>query len=179
MPQYQLARQSLALVVTDPFINPDTGHPVIGLGYPILVHENFVGVASAHITFRGLSELLATAQSQPQQHYRHCRRTWQAAGTPGFDEGGPELDGRLQVTDWADTDDPQIVEAVRRRAAGSPDRFTFTLGPEGTEYVALFSKFPTGSGKTWQVLVVTPTADFVGELERTNRLLIWLMLRWW
>jgi hypothetical protein len=23
---------------------------------------------------------------------------------------------------------------------------------------------------------VTPTADFVGELERTNRLLIWLML---
>src|SRR5258708_35129048 len=43
------------------------------------------------------------------------------------------------------------------------------------EYVALFSQIPTGSGKTWQVLVVTPTADFVGELERTNRLLIWLM----
>jgi len=84
------------------------------------------------------------------------------------------IDGRLQVTDWADIDEPQIVEAVRRRAAGSPDRFNFTL--EGTEYVALFSKFPTGSGKTWQVLVVTPTADFVGELERTNRLLIWLMV---
>ena len=82
----------------------------------------------------------------------------------------------LQVAGWADADDPQIVEAVRRRAAGNPDRFTFTLGPEGAEYVALFSKFPTGSGKIWQVLVVTPTADFVGELERTNRLLIWLML---
>ena len=80
------------------------------------------------------------------------------------------------MTDWADAGDPQIVEAVRRRAAGSPDRFSFTLQPEGTEYVALFSRFPTGSGKTWQVLVVTPTADFVGELERTNRLLIWLMV---
>ena len=80
------------------------------------------------------------------------------------------------MTSWADVDDPQIVEAVHRRAAGSPYRFNFTLGHEGTEYVALFSKFPTGSGKTWQVLVVTPTADFVGELERTNRLLIWLML---
>src|SRR5712675_1394533 len=82
----------------------------------------------------------------------------------------------MQLTSWADVDDPQIVEAVHRRAAGSPDRFNFTLERDGTEYVALFSKFPTGSGKIWQVLVVTPTADFVGELERTNRLLIWLML---
>ena len=39
VPQYQLARQSLDLVVTDPFINPDTGHAVIGVGYPILVQE--------------------------------------------------------------------------------------------------------------------------------------------
>ena len=34
LPQYQLVRRSLALAVTDPFINPDTGHPVIALGFP-------------------------------------------------------------------------------------------------------------------------------------------------
>ena len=175
VPQYQLARQSLALVVTDPFINPDTGHAVIGLGYPILVHENFVGVASAHITFRGLSELLARHKASPNSITVIADEHGKLLAHPVSTKAVQSLDGRLQVTDWADADDPQIVEAVRRRAAGNPDRFTFTLGPEGTEYVALFSKFPTGSGKTWQVLVVTPTADFVGELERTNRLLIWLM----
>jgi class 3 adenylate cyclase len=176
LPQYQLVRQRLALAVTDPFINPDTGHPVIALGYPILVQENFVGVASAHITFRGLSELLAAHKASPNSMTVIADEHGELLAHPVPTKSVQVVDGRLRVTDWADVDDPQIVEAVRRRAAGGPDRFNFTLGPEGTEYVALFSKFPTGSGKTWQVLVVTPTADFVGELERTNRLLIWLML---
>ena len=176
LPQYQLVRRSLALAVTDPFINPDTGHPVIALGYPILVQENFVGVASAHITFRGLSELLARHKASPNSITVIADEHGELLAHPVPTKSVQVADGRLQVTSWADVDDPQIVEAVHRRAAGSPDRFNFTLGHEGTEYVALFSKFPTGSGKTWQVLVVTPTADFVGELERTNRLLIWLML---
>ena len=176
VPQYQLARQSLALVVTDPFINPDTGHPVIGLGYPILEHGNFVGVASAHITFRGLSELLAMHKASPNSITVIADEHGKLLAHPDSTKAVRSLDGRLQVTDWADAGDPQIVEAVRRRTVGSPERFTFTLGAEDREYVALFSKFPTGSGKTWQVLVVTPTGDFIGELERTNRLLIWLML---
>ena len=176
LPQYQLVRQSHALVVTDPFINPDTGHPVIGLGYPVLVQDNFVGVASAHITFRGLSELLAHQEASPNSITIIADEHGRLLAHPVSTKAVQVVDGRLQVTDWADAGEPQIVEAVRRRTAGSPDRFSFTLEPDGAEYVALFSKFPTGSGKTWQVLVVTPTADFVGELERTNRLLIWLMV---
>jgi class 3 adenylate cyclase len=176
LPQYQLVRQRLALAVTDPFINPDTGHPVIALGYPILVQEKFVGVASAHITFGGLSEMLARHKASANSITVIADEHGKLLAHPAPTKAVQVVDGRLQVTDWADTDEPQVVEAVRRRAAGSPDRFNFTLGSNGTEYVALFSKFPTGSGKTWQVLVVTPTADFVGELERTNRLLIWLML---
>jgi len=176
LPHYQLVRQRLALAVTDPFINPDTGHPVIALGYPILVKDNFVGVASAHITFRGLSELLARHKASPNSITVIADEHGELLAHPVATKAVQVVDGRLQVTNWADVGEPQIVEAVRRRAAGSADRFNFTLGPESTEYVALFNKFPTGSGKTWQVLVVTPTADFVGELERTNRLLVWLML---
>jgi len=176
LPHYQLVRQRLALAVTDPFINPDTGHPVIALGYPILVKDNFVGVASAHITFRGLSELLARHKASANSITVIADEHGKLLAHPVPMKAVQVVDGRLQMTDWADVDEPQIVEAVQRRAAGGPDRFNFTLERDGTEYVALFSKFPTGSGKTWQVLVVTPTADFVGELERTNRLLVWLML---
>src|ERR1700704_4942709 len=176
LPHYQLVRQRLALAVTDPFINPDTGHPVIALGYPILVKDNFVGVASAHITFRGLSELLARHKASANSITVIADEHGKLLAHPVPMKAVQVVDGRLQMTDWADVDEPQIVEAVQRGAAGSPQRFNFTLERDGTEYVALFSKFPTGSGKTWQVLVVTPTADFVGELERTNRLLVWLML---
>ena len=133
VPQYQLARQSLALVVTDPFINPDTGHPVIGLGYPILLHENFVGVASAHIRFRGLSELLARHKASPNSITVIADENGKLLAHPVSTKAVQSLDGRLQVTDWADAGDAQIVEAVRRRAAGSPDRFTFALGAEGTD----------------------------------------------
>ena len=76
----------------------------------------------------------------------------------------------------AKVDDPQITEAIRRHASGNDDRFTFELESDGREYVALFSQFPAGFAKDWQVLVVTPTDDFVGELKRTNRKLIWVML---
>ena len=89
-PQYQLARQSLALVVTDPFINPDTGHPVIGLGYPILVQDNFVGVASAHITFRGLSELLSKHKASPNSITVIADEHGRLLAPPGLDKGGPE-----------------------------------------------------------------------------------------
>ena len=175
-PQYQLVRQRLALVVTDPFINPDTGSPVIALGYPILVQKNFVGVASAQLTFGGLSELLARHKASPNSITVIADEHGKLLAHPVPAKAIQLVDGRLQVTDWGTVDDPQIVEAVHRHIAGSPDRFSFRTGPEDKEYVALFSRFPTGSGKTWQVLVVTPTADFVGELERTNRKLIWLML---
>jgi hypothetical protein len=128
VPQYQLARQSLDLVVTDPFINPDTGHAVIGVGYPILVHESFVGVASAHITFRGLSELLARHKASPNSITVIADEHGKLLAHPVPTKAVQSHDGQLQVTDWADADDPQIVEAVRRRSAatptGSPSRWS-------------------------------------------------------
>ena len=54
-------------------------------------------------------------------------------------------------------------------------RFNFALGPDGKEYVALFSKIAGKFFKKWEVIVVTPIDDFVGALEQTNRKLIWLM----
>jgi len=87
------------------------------------------------------------------------------------------VDGRLQMTDWADVDEPQIVEAVQRRAAGSPDRFNFTLERERHGIRRAVQQVPDGFGEDLAGPGRDgPTADFVGELERTNRLLVWLML---
>ena len=61
-PQYQLVRQRLALVVTDPFINPDTGYPVIGLAIDTGAEE-FCRLCFRPITFGGLFRAACPAQS--------------------------------------------------------------------------------------------------------------------
>jgi len=65
MPQYQGARRNVGLSITDPIINPDTGYPVISLGYPIRVDGRFVGAVSANITLDVLSKFLDTHRASP------------------------------------------------------------------------------------------------------------------
>jgi adenylate cyclase len=175
-PQYQLARQSMALAVSDPFVNPDTGFPVIALGYPIKVEENFVGVASAQLTLNGLSDLLASHKASANSMAVLADQSGKVLGHPVPGTAVHKVDGQLQLMDWGKLGDAQVAEAVRLHASGKGDRFTFELEPDGKEYVALFSELPAGAGRKWQALIVTPTDDFVGELKSTNRKLIWMML---
>jgi adenylate cyclase len=175
-PQYQLVKQSLAFAVANPSINPDTGYPVISVGYPIQVDKHFVGVASANITLNGLSDLLAKRKASANSITVIADEQGKLIAHPEPGRAVRKVDGKLQVNDLEKVGDPQIVEAVRRHASANADRFTFELELDGTEYVALFSEVPAGPAKKWQVLVVTPTDDFVGQLKRTNRKLIWVML---
>src|SRR3954451_10945428 len=56
--QYVAAERTGDVAITDPVINPDTGYPVIAIGYPIRTAGAFGGVASAHITLDVLSKFL-------------------------------------------------------------------------------------------------------------------------
>jgi class 3 adenylate cyclase len=176
VPQYALARQNGGLAVTDPFINPDTGSPVIALGYPIRGDDKFVGVASAHITLDGLTDFLGA-------HRASANSLTIVADEYGFVLGHPtpgvtshRVGGQLRLTSLAQLHDPRIDETVRLHTGELGNRFRFDLPSDGKEYIALFREFAPGPHKKWQVLVVTPTDDFVGELKRTNRLLIWAAL---
>lgn len=175
VPQYGLARERNELSVTDPFLNPDTGSPVIALGYPIVVGDTFVGVASAQITFGGLSEMLRLHRASPNSLTLVVNESGKLLAHPDPAKVVRLVDGQLRQADWTTVDDPQVVEAVRRYAATGSDRFTFE-GVGNTEYVAAFSKFPAGADKAWQVLIVAPTDDFVGGLKATNRKLAWVTL---
>src|SRR5262249_18436659 len=57
---YAAAKESAALVVTDPAINPDTGYPILSVQVPILRNGEFLGCAGIDITFDTLSRFLAT-----------------------------------------------------------------------------------------------------------------------
>src|SRR5262249_51224057 len=131
--QYQLAKQSMALAVSDPFINPETGNPVIPLGFPIQVEDNFVGGASAPITLNGLSEQLVMHKASANSITVIADQQGKLIAHPEPGRAVRKVDGKLQVNDLKDVGDPQVVEAVQRHASANADRFTFELEPDGKE----------------------------------------------
>jgi adenylate cyclase len=176
MPQYREARSRHAVAVSNPTVNPDTGAPIIAVGYPIERDGLVVGVVTANITLGVLSQFLEAHKASPNAVtvIAHKLGTMVAHPDPGKSIRCDQ--GRLQVAKVQEIDDPRIVAAVRERELRGQDRFTFTAGPDNTEYVALFSAVPDSAAWQWEVLVVGPTDDFVGALKRTSRLLISVML---
>ena len=173
--QYRMAKLNNELGITEPMINPDTGYPIISLGYPIRVDSRFVGVASANITLTAMSRFLDAHKVSPNSITVIAHRLGDVIAHPVEAEGLRHDGGQIRLTTLTQLDEPQVVEAVHRRAARlGRDRFTFES--QGHEYIAAFSAFPVDFGKDWEVLVVTPTDDFVSGLKRTNRQLLWMML---
>jgi class 3 adenylate cyclase len=175
MPQYQAARRNLGLAITDPIINPDTGYPVISMGYPIRVDGQFIGVVSANITMDVLSNFLNTHRASPNSITLIADRLGNVIAHPVASKGMWRSKGRIALATLPDLTDLQVAKAAELRKVMGIDRINFELGPDSKEYVALFTRFPEQFFKQWEVVVVTPTDDFVGELKQTNRKLIWLM----
>lgn len=73
----------------------------------------------------------------------------------------------VSFTKASDLPDPAIQAAMARRKPGETSmRFTAN---DGQDYVAMFSLFPSSFERKWEMLVVVPTDDFVGDLKRSTR----------
>jgi adenylate cyclase len=173
--QYRMAKANDGLGITDPSINPDTGYPIISLAYPVHVDGKFAGVAAANITLTAMSRFLHTHKVSRNSITVIADRLGDVIAHPIEAEGVRHDGGVIRLTTLTQLDEPQVVEAVHRRGQRlGRDRFTFES--QGREYIAAFSGFPADFGKDWEVLVVTPTDDFVSGLKRTNRQLLWMMV---
>jgi len=171
---YRMAKVDNTLGIADPTINPDTGYPIISLGYPIKVDGKFVGAASANITLTMMSHFLDTHRASRNSITVIAHRLGDVIAHPIEAHGVRHEGGKTQVTTLTELDEPQVVEAVHQRGR-RPGRDRFTFDSQGQEYIAEFAGFPSDFGKDWEVLVVTPTDDFVGGLKETNRKLLWMM----
>jgi class 3 adenylate cyclase len=175
MPQYREARRRHDVAVSNPQINPDTGAPIIAVGYPIERDGLVVGVVTANITLGVLSQFLDAHKASPHSVTAIASKLGMAIAHPDPAKTVRRSQGGLQVAKVQELDDPAVVAAVQERERLGQDRFTFT-GPGGAEYAALFSSVPSAAAWQWEVMVVAPTDDFVGALKRTSELLILVML---
>ena len=177
LPGYAQAKESNALAISDPAINPDTGYPVVSLRYPIVRDGLFIGCTSINITFDVLSRYLATHRVSPNS------KTIISDPTTGAIIAGSErgmsihaAGGRLEIARLDTVDDADVREAYRIHIETSRDEFLFDSPRDGREISASFTRFPNSFGRPREAVILTPTDDFVGFLKSTNRKIVAVIL---
>jgi adenylate cyclase len=173
---YQAAKNTRALVVEGPWPNPDTGYPVITLRVPIIADGTFIGCASGNITLNVLSEFLTSHRASPHSTTVIANAT---DGTiiayPDPKKGVQLENGRLELARLDTVADDDLREAYRLQRETKKEDFFFRSPQHGQEISVSFTRFPGTFAKPWEVITLTPTDDFVGTLERTNRQMITLI----
>lgn len=174
LPGYAAARESRALYVTPPSINPDTGYPIISARYPIYRGDSeFLGCASVNITFAVLSRYLS--------NQRPTRNSITIIADPNDGKIVASSDrervtslktGSLQIVTLANIENPDVREAYRLHIETNSDDFVFNSPRDNREISASFARFPESFGSPWQSVILTPTNDFVGQLRETNQKII-------
>jgi adenylate cyclase len=177
LPGYTAAKESGALVVTQPSINPDTGYPIISMRFPIVRNGEFIGSASANITLDILSRFLLSHRTSAHS------TTIIADPTDGTIIADSErqksvraTDGRLEVAKLDNIADDDVREAYRLHSEANQNDFPFRSPLTGAELSASFTRIPESFGQPWEVINLTPTDDFVGELKATNRQMLVIII---
>ncbi|HTP84886.1 MAG TPA: ABC transporter substrate-binding protein [Alphaproteobacteria bacterium] len=169
VPGYWAARESRALVVTEPTINPDTGYPILSVTVPILRNGEFIGCASAYITLGVLSQFLAAHRASPHSMTIIADPTGgMIIAAPDKEETVRMVDGKLQVARLENIADDDVREAYRLQTQTNQDDFLFRSPRGGQELSASFVRFPESFGRPWEAVIITPTDDFIGPLKATN-----------
>src|SRR5262245_49626878 len=170
---YAAAKESGGLVITDPTINPDTGYPVIFVRYPIVRDGVFIGVASANITLDVLSRFLSTHRASPHSMSLIVDPSdGKIIAAPNRDMAVRSVDGKTEVANLDNIDNANVRAAYREQIQTDQDQFVFRSPLNGEELSASFNRFPGQVGRRWEVVTLTPTDDFVGELKATNRQMV-------
>ena len=167
LPHYAAAKARDGVALSDPIINPDTGSPIMSVGWPVHHDGAFIGVVGANLTLSALSAYL-------REHRFSANSVTVIVDDAGRIIAHPDpaaavriAGGKAELSRVADLADRRVSEALAHRAAGG-GRFRFTSST-GEELAVATEPFPAAFGKSWTVVIVAPTADFVGTLERTNR----------
>jgi class 3 adenylate cyclase len=169
LPHYKTPKATGALAATEPSINPDTGYPVLSLGFPILRNDTFVGFAGANITLDLLSRFLDRHRASPHSTTTIVERGGAIIAYPDRARQVQDIAGKLAVARVANVADDDLREAYRRRAQLMGDHFLFRSALTGQELSVSFDRFPEGFPRPWETVILTPTDDFVGALKVVNR----------
>jgi adenylate cyclase len=173
-PWYKDAVDRKGLVISNPYIYATTGLPGVTVAMPFYAGDTLVGVVAIDILLDSLSQYLKDRPVSRNSISLVADNDGLIVAHPDTQQALKRDNGNLIRARLTELSDPRPALAVGMRAAQanktSVNQFTFTHG--GEEYVAMFSPFPREFGKAWEVVIVAPLEDFVGEWRANNRKLL-------
>jgi adenylate cyclase len=173
---YQAAKEARTLIIEQPSINPDTGYPIISIRFPIIEDGVFIGCASANITLDVLSRFLTSHRASVHSTTLIANpNNGMIIAYPDQNKIVRKENDRLVMARLDDIADDNVREAYRLQSETNRDDFFFRSPLNGEEISASFARYPGSFGQPWEFVILTPTSDFVGDLERTNRRMIFLI----
>jgi adenylate cyclase len=170
-PWFKDAVERRDLVISNPYIYATTGLPGITVAMPFYSGGQLAGVLAIDILLDSLSQYLKTRPVSAHSTSLIVDGDGLVVAHPDTQQAlKREASGGLTRVKLNELGDPLPALAFAMRSEKKRERFTFTHG--GEEYVALFSPFPAEFGKPWEVAIVAPLEDFVGEWKSNNQKLL-------
>lgn len=169
-PWFKDAVDRKGLVISNPYIYATTGLPGVTVAMPFYTGDALVGVVAIDILLDSLSQYLKERPVSRHSISLVADSDGLIVAHPDTQQALKRDNGNLIRARLTELADPRPALAVGMRAAQAANQFTFTHG--GEEYVAMFSPFPREFGKAWEVVIVAPLEDFVGEWRANNRKLL-------
>jgi adenylate cyclase len=170
-PWYRDAVEKKALVISNPYIYATTGLPGITIAMPIESGGQLAGVMAVDILLDSLSGYLKTRPVSAHSISLIIDREGLVVAHPDTQQAlKREASGGLARVRLNELADPLPAVAFGQRSSQNATRFAFMH--KGEEYVAMFSPFPQEFGKSWEVIIVAPLEDFVGEWKSNNQKLL-------
>jgi class 3 adenylate cyclase len=167
------ARRLGSLAVVGPAINPDTGAPILTLSYPIADGSGYAGCVGANLTLAGLDRFLNTHRaSAGSSAIIADRRDGQVIADSSGERSLRSVHDHLEIATLGNIPDADVRTAVAERRRRGADDFVFASPVDGARINASFTRFPNNFGQPWEIVILTPVKDFVGVLERTNRVML-------
>ncbi len=173
-PWYKDAAERRDLVISDPYIYATTGLPGITIAMPFYSGGQLAGVLAVDILLDSLSQYLKTRPVSANSISLVVDRQGLVVAHPDAQQGlRREASGGLSRVRINELSNPLPALAFAMRADEQRrQKPQFSFEHDGAEHVAIFSPFPSGFGKPWDVVIVAPLNDFLGEAQRNNRRLL-------
>ena len=157
-----------AAFIRDPYNIRSTGEPGISISSSIISNGKVVGAAAANVRLRRISEFLASKPISDGSIAIIIDKEGKVVAHPDFAQAYRNDAARSQKK-LIEMESPAIATAAFERSKRKSDNFYFSAGANNQEYIALFAPFPSNFDRPWEVVVITPVKDFVGEIDANNR----------
>jgi len=177
-PWYKAAKEARSLCWTDLYIFYTDKKPGITASYPVVdAKGNFLGVIGCDIEIGTLSlflKHLTIGNIGLAFIFNDQQEVVAFLDTTKLVEAGE--DGVLRPVHIGELGLPRLTTALQRHRRQDQQKLTVESG--GYNYIASFTSFPPSFGKAWQVGIIVPEDDFIGEVKKLNQsvLLICLLI---